>query len=232
MTMLQDVLNVPNAMNVLWTLSYEMAFYLLIVALFVVGGHRRSAPAAVVITVVALVAVTLTAGGLLTGAHAPAGLLSRTVGTGPVVAVTAAALVVAIGAAMSRRPATRTAGGLLGGLLAAALVTLNGRISAWEGLVMLAVMFLGTAIHRAEHGQITRRSGTAAGAVVIGGALVAGTWNAAPTGGTPSWSGAARSWRRPWRSGRPGGCATPASPAGRPASEPSASRSTSCIRCC
>ncbi|WP_075024802.1 acyltransferase family protein [Actinomadura madurae] len=182
MTMLQDVLNVPNAMNVLWTLSYEMAFYLLIVALFVVGGHRRSAPAAVVITVVALVAVTLTAGGLLTGAHAPAGLLSRTVGTGPVVAVTAAALVVAIGAAMSRRPATRTAGGLLGGLLAAALVTLNGRISAWEGLVMLAVMFLGTAIHRAEHGQITRRSGTAAGAVVIGGALVAGTWNAAPYG--------------------------------------------------
>ncbi|MEO3827437.1 acyltransferase [Actinomadura sp. B10D3] len=182
MTMLQDVLNVPNAMNVLWTLSYEMAFYLLIVALFVVGGHRRSAPAAVVITVVALVAVTLTAGGLLTGAHAPAGLLSRTVGTGPVVAVTAAALVVAIGAAMSRRPATRTAGGLLGGLLAAALVTLNGRISAWEGLVMLAIMFLGTAIHRAEHGQITRRAGTAAGAVVIGGALVAGTWNAAPYG--------------------------------------------------
>ncbi|MFD0536999.1 hypothetical protein ACFQY7_27985 [Actinomadura luteofluorescens] len=43
MTMLQDVLNVPNAMNVLWTLSYEMAFYLLVVALFVVGGHRRSA---------------------------------------------------------------------------------------------------------------------------------------------------------------------------------------------
>lgn len=182
LTMLQDVLNVPNAMNVLWTLSYEMAFYLLIVALFVVGGHRRSAPAAVVITVVALVAVTLTAGGLLTGAQAPAALLSRTVGTGPVVAVTAAALVVAIAAAMSRRSATRTAGGLLGGLLAAVLVTLNGRISAWEGLVMLAIMFLGTAIHRAEHGQITRRAGATAGAVVLGGALAAGTWQAAPYG--------------------------------------------------
>ncbi|MGH3242742.1 MAG: acyltransferase family protein, partial [Spirillospora sp.] len=51
LTMLQDVLNVPNVMNVLWTLSYEMAFYLLIVALFVVGGHRRSAPAAAVLTV-------------------------------------------------------------------------------------------------------------------------------------------------------------------------------------
>ncbi|TDD85880.1 acyltransferase [Actinomadura darangshiensis] len=182
MTMLQDVLNVPNAMNVLWTLSYEMVFYLLIVALFVVGGHRRSAPAAVVLVVVALVAVALAAGGLLTGAHAPAALLSRTAGTGPVVAVTAAALVVAIGAAVSRRPAPRVAGGLLGGLLGAVLVTVNGRVGAWEGLVMLAVMFLGTAIHRAEHGQITRRTGLAAGILVLAGALAAGTWNAAPYG--------------------------------------------------
>jgi peptidoglycan/LPS O-acetylase OafA/YrhL len=122
MTMLQDLLNVPNAMNVLWTLSYEMAFYLLIVALFVVGGHRRSAPAAVVLTVVALVAVTLTATGLLTGAHAPSALLSRTAGTGPVVAVTAAALLVAIAAAVSRRAAPPVAGGLLGGHIAHVLV--------------------------------------------------------------------------------------------------------------
>ncbi len=100
-------------MNVLWTLSYEMAFYLLIVALFVVGGHRRSAPAAVVLTVVALVAVTLTATGLLTGAYAPAALLSRTAGTGPVVGVTVAALLVAIAAAVSRRRAAQIAGGFL-----------------------------------------------------------------------------------------------------------------------
>ncbi|WP_158079504.1 acyltransferase family protein, partial [Actinomadura sp. CNU-125] len=45
-TMLQDVLGVPNAINVLWTLSYEMVFYLLIVALFVTGAHRRSAQVA------------------------------------------------------------------------------------------------------------------------------------------------------------------------------------------
>ncbi|MFA1538267.1 acyltransferase family protein [Actinomadura monticuli] len=182
MTMLQDLLNVPNAMNVLWTLSYEMAFYLLIVALFVVGGHRRSAPAAVVLTVVALVAVTLTSGGLLTGAYAPAALLSRTAGTGPVVAVTTAAVVVAIAAAVSRRPAPRIAGGLLGGLLALVLVSANGRISAWEGLIMLATMFAGTAVHRAERGQITWRAGAAAGGVVLAGALAAGIWHAAPYG--------------------------------------------------
>jgi len=167
---------------VLWTLSYEMAFYLLIVALFVVGGHRGSAPAAVVLTVVALVAVTLTAGGLLTGAYAPAALLSRTAGTGPVVAVTTAAVVVAIAAAVSRRPAPRIAGGLLGGLLALVLVSANGRISAWEGIIMLATMFAGTAVHRAERGQITWRAGAAAGGVVLAGALAAGIWHAAPYG--------------------------------------------------
>ncbi|MGW5414047.1 acyltransferase family protein [Actinomadura geliboluensis] len=192
LTMLQDLLNVPNAMNVLWTLSYEMAFYLLIVALFVVGRHRGSAQAAVVLTVVALVAVTLTAGGLLTGAYAPAALLSRTAGTGPVVAVTAAALLVAIAAAVSRWAAARTLGGLLGGLVALVLVSANGRVSAWESLILLATMFAGTAVHRAEHGQITWRAGAAAGGAVLAGALAAGLWHAAPYGPNAQlvWGGA------------------------------------------
>ncbi|TDC82159.1 acyltransferase [Actinomadura sp. 7K507] len=192
MTMLQDLLDVPNAMNVLWTLSYEMAFYLLIVALFVVGKHRRSASAAAVLTVVSLVAVALTASGLLTGAYAPTALLSRTAGTGPVVAVTAAALVVAVAAAMSKHPAPRVAGGLLGGLIALVLVTVNGRVGAWEGLIMLAIMFMGTAVHRAEHGEITRRKGAVTAAVVLVGAVVAGTWHAAPYGRSAQlvWGGA------------------------------------------
>jgi peptidoglycan/LPS O-acetylase OafA/YrhL len=59
-TMLQDVLGVPNIINVLWTLSYEMLFYLLVVAFFVTGVHRRSASIAVV-----LVSAAVLAGGLL-----------------------------------------------------------------------------------------------------------------------------------------------------------------------
>lgn len=47
---------------------------------------------------------------------------------------------------------------------------------------MLAVMFAGTAVHRAERGQITRRAGAAAGGVVLAGALAAGLWHAAPYG--------------------------------------------------
>ncbi|MFI0404260.1 acyltransferase family protein [Actinomadura sp. 3N508] len=182
LTMLQDVLNVPNVMNVLWTLSYEMAFYLLIVALFVVGGHRRSAPVAAGLAVAAVVAIALTTGGLLTGTYAPTTLLSRTAGTGPVVAVATAGVVAAIAAAMSKRPALRVAGGVLGGLLALLLVTANGRADAWEGLILLGVMFAGTAVYRAEHGQIGRRTGAAAGAAVLAGALGTGIWHAAPYG--------------------------------------------------
>src|SRR6266487_929167 len=41
--MLQDLLGVFSIINVLWTLSYEMTFYLLITFLFVADAHRRSA---------------------------------------------------------------------------------------------------------------------------------------------------------------------------------------------
>ncbi|QXJ26675.1 acyltransferase [Actinomadura graeca] len=176
MTMLQDLLGVPNAINVLWTLSYEMAFYLLIVALFVVGGHRRSAA----------VASGLAVAALLVGALLPSALLSRTAGTGPLVGTVALALAAAIAAAVSGRPALRVAGGVLGGLLAVALVTVNGRVYAWEGMIMLAVMFAGTAVYRAEHGQTGRRAAATAAALVLGGAIACGTWNT----GTPE-----QAWR-------------------------------------
>jgi len=168
LTMLQDVLGVPNVINVLWTLSYEMLFYLLVVALFVTGTHRRSAPVAVVLVVAALLA-----GGVL-----PMAALTRAAGVWPVVALTAAVMAAAIAGAASSRPAARVAGGVAGGVLAIVLVVLNGRVGPWEGLVLLAVMFTGTALHRAEHGQIGRLSAAVASAVVLAGTIVAGVWHA------------------------------------------------------
>ncbi|MBE1532799.1 acyltransferase family protein [Actinomadura algeriensis] len=181
-TMLQDVLGVPNAINVLWTLSYEMVFYLLIVALFVTGGHRRSAGVAA-----GLAAAALLAGGLL-----PTALLSRSAGTGPVAAAVALGLPAALAAAMSGRRALRIAGGVLGGTVAALLVVLNGRVGPWEGLAMLAVMFTGTAVYRAEHGQIRRRTAAAAAAAVCLGTLAAGVVHTGPDSGRDQllWSGA------------------------------------------
>ena len=40
--MLPNLLTGPNVPNVTWTLSYEMVFYLLLVALFSWGVHRHS----------------------------------------------------------------------------------------------------------------------------------------------------------------------------------------------
>jgi peptidoglycan/LPS O-acetylase OafA/YrhL len=167
-TMLQDVLGVPNEINVLWTLSYEMTFYLLVVALFVVGSHQRSAPIAV-----GLASCAVLVGGLL-----PTMVLTRTFGVGTTVGLAALLMAAAIIAAASGRPALRMAGGLAGGVLALVLVTVNGRVGAWEGLVILAVMFTGTALYRAEHGQIGRLAAALSSALVLAGAIVAGVWNA------------------------------------------------------
>jgi peptidoglycan/LPS O-acetylase OafA/YrhL len=168
LTMLQDVLGVPSVINVLWTLSYEMAFYLLIVALFVIGKHRRSAPIAVTLVVAAV-----TIGGLV-----PTAVLGRALGTGPVVALTALGFTAAIAAAVSGRPALQTAGGLTGGILAVVLATANSRIGPWEGLVILAVMFTGTVLYRAEHGQIAGRTAVLSTTLVLVGAVLAGVLNA------------------------------------------------------
>lgn len=56
-TMLQELLGTPNLLLILWTLSYEMAFYLLVVALFTVHLHERSAAVAVILAVLAAVSV-------------------------------------------------------------------------------------------------------------------------------------------------------------------------------
>ncbi|GAB2959159.1 acyltransferase [Streptomyces pseudoechinosporeus] len=159
-TLLQELLGTPNLLLVLWTLSYEMAFYLLVVALFTIRRHQRSA--AVAVTLAPLAAVSVTAGATL-----PASALSGTIGTGPLIALASIAMAVAICCASASSPQLRVFGGGLGGVLALVLVPLNGTVPLWEGLVILAVMFLGTAIYQAEHGQNTWRYAACTAAVVV-----------------------------------------------------------------
>ncbi|MER5382707.1 acyltransferase [Streptomyces sp. NPDC002688] len=147
-TLLQELLGTPSVVLVLWTLSYEMAFYLLVVALFTVRLHRRPATVAVVLGVLAAVSVTA-------GVVPPASALSTAVGAGPLVALASTVVVIAICCASSGSSALRVFGGLAGGVLALVLVPFNGTVPLWEGLVILAVMFLGTAVHRAERGEST-----------------------------------------------------------------------------
>jgi peptidoglycan/LPS O-acetylase OafA/YrhL len=167
LTMLQDLLAMPNALTVLWTLSYEMTFYLLVCALYSVGRHRRSSAVAVIMAVAALA---------LSSVLPVAGLSSR-VGVTPVVLVTAIAMAGAIALACSGRPGPQRTGALLGGGLAVALLLLNGGPGGWEGVIVLGVMFTGTAIYRADQGQIRWRSAAlAAGAVVTASVALAIRW--------------------------------------------------------
>ncbi|GAA2730781.1 acyltransferase [Actinocorallia aurantiaca] len=168
LTMLQDLLAVPNLLNVLWTLSYEMVFYLLVVALFATGTHRRSAD----------LAVGFAVGAVLLGGVLPRVLLSEAFGTGPVVLVTAAVLVAAIGASVSGRPAPARWGAVAGGALGLVLILVNGRPGTWETLSIFAVMFLGTAVYRAEQGQISRNRALWSAVLVFGCAIAAGLLNA------------------------------------------------------
>jgi len=179
-TMLQDLLFVPSVINVLWTLSYEMAFYLLVVALFAIRMHTRPAG----------IAAAFALGAVVLGSLLPVAALSRMAGIGLVVPVAAVALVCAICCGMSGRRAVRTAGALLGGVLGLVLVTLNGRVGPWQGLAIMAAMFTGTAIYQAQHreghrGRAGRRRTVAlvAGLVLIC-SVVAGVWHS-------------RTWRLP-----------------------------------
>ncbi|MFC8361155.1 acyltransferase family protein [Streptomyces griseorubiginosus] len=146
LTMLQELLGTPSVLLVLWTLSYEMSFYLLVVGLFTVRLQRRSAAVAVLLAVLA-------AGSVAAGVTLHPSALSSEFGTGPVIAFAAIAMGGALFCAGAETPVLRVLGGVLGGVLALVLVAFNGTVALWEGLVILAVMFLGTTVHRAEAGQ-------------------------------------------------------------------------------
>jgi peptidoglycan/LPS O-acetylase OafA/YrhL len=143
LTLLQDVLGVRPFLNVLWTLSYEMVFYLLVTALFIMGMRRRGAEIALGFGLAAaLLAPVLPAVLLPLGA----GNARWTVGA------VAIMLVLGLACAVRTGRASRAVGAALLGGLAVALLVFNQRGGMWEGLVILAVMFTGTAIYRVERG--------------------------------------------------------------------------------
>lgn len=144
LTMLQESLQLPLIQDQFWTLTYEMIFYLLVSVLFVAGQHRRSAQAAIL-----LAAVVAVAGGVL-----PSRLLS----TSPhavrdLVVLTALALIVGVAGLSSQRRVPTIAGAAVLAALVLVLLLLNSRNAAWEGLLILGVMFTGTAIYRADQRQ-------------------------------------------------------------------------------
>jgi peptidoglycan/LPS O-acetylase OafA/YrhL len=134
LTMLLDVVHVGGVADPMWTLSYEMVFYLLVTALFVAGLHHRSASIAVGFGVAAVAA-----GLVLTAPFLP----------GPWPAI-ASAVVFTAGMACVLTGRYRVAAAYVLGGMALVLLML-GSFVPWLGGAIVAVMFAGTAIYRWEH---------------------------------------------------------------------------------
>jgi peptidoglycan/LPS O-acetylase OafA/YrhL len=136
--MLQSVLWAPTVPNVVWSLAYEMVFYLMLTALFLGGVHRRSGRYALTFGVAAVVL-----GGILDPGTLSCGLQSP----GIVVAITAGLILTGLILALAGRGRTRIAGAALAaatGLLVVAFK--SGYAAPWESFTIFALMFTGTVL--------------------------------------------------------------------------------------
>ncbi|HEX8628564.1 MAG TPA: acyltransferase [Catenuloplanes sp.] len=164
-SMVPELLGVPLITGVFWTLSFEMAFYLLVSGLFAVRLHRASGLVAVLLAGVAVAAVPLTPTVL---SDTPAAVRNVTI------AVVVGLTVGVLAAASGRRWLVVPGGLLLSGLAGVLLVLNQGPAHVWDGLLILAVMFVGTAIYRADQGLTSWWQGGLVAAVVAAALLT--TW--------------------------------------------------------
>ncbi len=166
--MLNDLLGVPNLVVVIWTLSYEMVFYLLVTALFTARQHRRSGG----------LAVTLAAGALGLGGILPTAWLSEHTLGPTTVALAGDVLVIGgLGVAVFGRGRPRAIGAALAAATGLVLVVFNERRFGYEGLTILALMFTGTLLYRAQHRQVSRRFAAIVTASVFAAVSAAGFWH-------------------------------------------------------
>ena len=183
--MLSNVLGIHNAINVIWTLSYEMAFYLLLTALFVTGTHKRSSIYALVFGIGAVVL-----GGVL-----PMTALSKSfLGTRLLAEIADLLIIGGVALAVTRFRLPKILGGLLAGGTAMVLVCCNSVwVNPFEALTILALMFTGTMLFRAERGDFPQGRAIAVAVVVFVLAAVAGMWH------VPAWDVAhAAQFDRQW----------------------------------
>jgi peptidoglycan/LPS O-acetylase OafA/YrhL len=169
MLMMSNVLAGQNLPNVVWSLSYEMIFYLVLTALFMARIHRRSSRYALGF---AVAAVAL--GGLL-----PQAYFTNNVANPRVIALVADMVVLTgLAFAVALRGVPRFLGAVLAALVGLTLLAFNGTwLSPWEALSILALMFTGTMLYRAVQGQYPWRAAIAVAVTVLGLAIVSGLWH-------------------------------------------------------
>jgi peptidoglycan/LPS O-acetylase OafA/YrhL len=167
--MMGNVLAGPNLPNVVWSLSYEMIFYLLLTALFLAGVHKRSGWYAVAFGGAAVVF-----GGVL-----PQQYFSHHLSRPYLIAALAdLVLLTGLGVAITLRGRSRLAGAIVAGAAALVLLAFNGGwIYPWEALTIMGLMFTGTALYRAEQGQYPWSRAIAVAVTTIALGIAAGLWH-------------------------------------------------------
>jgi peptidoglycan/LPS O-acetylase OafA/YrhL len=185
--MMSNVLAGSNLPSVVWSLSYEMVFYLLLTALFIARVHKHSSWYAL-----GFAAAAVAVGGVL-----PQAFFTNNVATPRLIALVADLAVMAgLAFAVVLRGTSRLAGAAVAAVVAITLLAFNGGwIWPWEALSILALMFTGTMFYRAEQGQYSWRRAIAIGATVLGLAIVAGLWH------SRAWGMSAHAellWSRRW----------------------------------
>jgi peptidoglycan/LPS O-acetylase OafA/YrhL len=155
-----------------------MVFYLLLAGLFSWGVHRRSGSYAAAF---AIGAVAL--GGVLP--MSALGHWSIGPGAGPLVlnAVTDLLILAGLVFALSSRSWPVKCGTSLAALVALVLLTFNQSYPyPWEGCTILALMFAGTLLYRAEQGQVRPVPSAALVVAVLVLVTAAGVWHGARHG--------------------------------------------------
>jgi peptidoglycan/LPS O-acetylase OafA/YrhL len=174
LTMLQQLMRVESYINVMWTLSLEMAFYFMVVALYSLGLHRRSAEMSAAFAAGALAGTLAGFQGLLFMRH----LGVKTVAAA-VIVIFAVGLILSL---TGRRPLV-LAGALMLGSMGVLLLLFNQEPRTWFFLLLPATMFAGTAVYRAVEGQIPKWKAGAAVTFLIVIAIVNPVVYAVRTGG-------------------------------------------------
>ena len=185
--MMSNVLGGQNLPNVVWSLSYEMVFYLLLTAMFIARVHKRSSWYGL-----GFAAAAVAIGGVL-----PRAYLIHNVTTPRLIALVADLAVLAgLALAVALRGRSRLLGAAIAAMVAVALLAFNGGwIWPWEALSILALMFTGTVFYRAEQGQYPWRKAIAVGVVVLALTITAGLWHSHAWG---MGAYAEKVWERRW----------------------------------
>jgi peptidoglycan/LPS O-acetylase OafA/YrhL len=162
--MIPNFLSGPNVPNVTWTLSYEMAFYLLLAALFTVRAHRHSGSYALGCGI-----IVCAVGGKL-----PMSMLDHGRGifdpTSVNIVIDVLVLAgVGLAVAAAKGSALSHAGSWLAALIGLFVLTVNqnGYPYPWSAYSILAFMFTGTLVYRAEQGQVRKLEAAMAAAAVM-----------------------------------------------------------------